>query len=360
MPAATPTIAAVLEPFERSRVDAAGSGCFSLVHRESVRDALRLVRERPVDAVLVSLRRCAGEAPALLEQFARSFPSVPTVALLTERAPGDSEALLRLGATGVRQVVDATDAAGWRRLREVLGARPTEPTQAIMVPIMTALGPIPNGSRRFWEELIRTAPETTTVRRLADALAITPSTFVSRFVRSGLPSPKDHLVAVRLCHAAKLFDDLHNRDPKLHQSPPVTSTIVKEHFSELPTAHFSKQMDIIRWLYGYGIKVFQLDQFSRTPLMCLPNTEEWASFEGEMIAREIMKEFAPIEVALLRSHYGMNIAPETYIDSIVTWRRAELAIRRKAFDVRNMRADPTTFERHFDLFAKARLKAAGQ
>jgi AraC-like DNA-binding protein len=207
MPLATPTIAAVLEPFERSRVDAAGNGCFSLVHRESVRDALRVVRERPVDAVLVSLRRCAGEAPALLEQFSRSFPSVPTVALLTERAPGDSEALLRLGATGVRQVVDATDAAGWRRLREVLGARPTEPTQAIMQPIMSALGPIPNGSRRFWEELIRTAPETTTVRRLADALSITPSTFVSRFVRSGLPSPKDHLVAVRLCHAAKLFDE---------------------------------------------------------------------------------------------------------------------------------------------------------
>lgn len=204
---ATPTVAAVLEPFERSRVDAAGSGCFSLVHRESVRDALRVVRERPVDAVLVSLRRCAGDAPALLEQFSRSFPSVPTVALVTRHEPGDSEALLRLGATGVRHVVDATDAAGWRRLREVLGAHPTERAQTILAPIMAALGPLTNGSRRFWEELVRTAPETTTVRRLADALSITPSTFVSRFVRCGLPSPKDHLVAVRLCHAAKLFDE---------------------------------------------------------------------------------------------------------------------------------------------------------
>ena len=203
----TPTIAAVLDPFERSRVDAAGSGCFSLVHRESVRDALRVVRERSVDAVLVSVRRCAGEAPALLEQFSRSFPSVPTVALVTRRDPGDAEALLRLGATGVRQVVDATDPAGWRRLREVLGAPPAERSQAILSPIMAVLGPIPTGGRRFWEELVRTAPETTTVRRLAKALSITPSTFVSRFVRTGLPSPKDHLVAVRLCHAAKLFDE---------------------------------------------------------------------------------------------------------------------------------------------------------
>lgn len=206
-PTVTPIVAAVLDPFERSRVDAAGSGCFSLVHRESVRDALRVVRERPVDAVLVSVRRCAGEAPALLEQFSRSFPSVPTVALLTRREPGDSEALLRLGATGVRQVVDATDAGGWRRLREVLGAPPTERAHAILAPILDALGPIPGSSRRFWEEMVRTAPETTTVRRLAKALSITPSTFVSRFVRIGLPSPKDHLVAVRLCHAAKLFDE---------------------------------------------------------------------------------------------------------------------------------------------------------
>jgi len=203
----TPTIAAVLEPHERSRADAAGTGCFALVHRDSVRDALRLVRERPVDAVLVSVRRCAGDASALLEQFSRSFPSVPTVALMTCRERGDAEALLRLGATGVRQVVDATDPAGWRRLREVLGAPPAERATIILSPILEALGPLTTGSRRFWEELVRSAPETTTVRRLAIALSITPSTFVSRFVRCGLPSPKDHLVAMRLCHAARLFDE---------------------------------------------------------------------------------------------------------------------------------------------------------
>lgn len=203
----TPTIAAVLEPQERTRVDAAGSGCFALVHRESVREAIRVVRERPVDAVLVSVRRCAGEAPALLEQFARSFPAIPTVALVTRREPGDAEALLRLGATGVRQVVDATDPNGWRRLREVLGTPPTERAQAILNPVYETIGPMHSSARRFWEELVRTAPETTTVRTLATRLTITPSTLVSRFVRAGLPTPKDHLVAVRLCHAAKLFDE---------------------------------------------------------------------------------------------------------------------------------------------------------
>lgn len=203
----TPVIAAVLDPQDRSRVDAVGSGSFAVVHRESVRDALRVVRERPVDAVLVSLRRCAGDAPALLEQFTRAFPAIPTVALVTQRDPGDAEALLRLGATGVRQVVDATEPNGWRRLRDVLATPPTERAQVILVPVFDALGATTPGARRFWEELVRSAPETTTVRRLAMRLRVTPSTFVSRFVRAGLPSPKDHLVAVRLCYAARLFDE---------------------------------------------------------------------------------------------------------------------------------------------------------
>ncbi len=203
---ATPTVAAVLDPLERGRADAAATGCFALVHRDSVRDAIRVVRERGVDAILVSVRRCAGDAPALLEQFTRAFPGVPTVALMTSRTPADAEALLRLGATGVRRVVDASEAAGWHRLRELLGTPTADRAEVVLVPIVEAIGPMPNGTRRFWEELVRSAPETTTVRRLADRLAITPSTLVSRFVRAGLPSPKDHLVAVRLCHAARLFD----------------------------------------------------------------------------------------------------------------------------------------------------------
>lgn len=204
---ATPTIAAVLDPQERGRADAASTGSFALVHRDTVRDALRVVRERGIDAVLVSVRRCAGDAPALLEQFTRAFPAIPTVALMTSHTAADSEALLRLGATGVRRVVDATDASGWRKLREVLGSPPPDRGGLLLAPVLETIGPMPNGTRRFWEELVRVAPDTTTVRQLASSLAITPSTLVSRFLRAGLPSPKDHLVAVRLCHAARLFDE---------------------------------------------------------------------------------------------------------------------------------------------------------
>ncbi len=203
----TPTVAAVLDPVERTRADAAGDGCFALVHSESVRGAIRLVRERSVDAMLVSTRRCSGEVPALLEQFTRSFPAVPTIALMTGHTPGDVELLLRLGATGVRQVVDATDPAGWHRLRELLGSPPAERAGVILRPILAALGHLGAGPLRYWETLVRSAPELATVSRLAARLGVAPSTLVSRFARAGLPSPKDHLVGVRLCYAARYFDE---------------------------------------------------------------------------------------------------------------------------------------------------------
>jgi AraC-like DNA-binding protein len=202
----SPTIAAVLLPGERSRVDAAGSGCFSVVHRDSISDAVRVVRERPVDAVLVSVHRCAPEQVEVLAHLARDFPAIPMVALVSQYDAGATEMLLRLGATGVRQVVDVTSPTGWSRLRQVVGQPATRAVARIQGPILNALESAPPDARLFMEALVRLAPETPTVRRLAERLYVRPSTLMSRFVRSGLPSPKNYLAAVRLLHAALLFE----------------------------------------------------------------------------------------------------------------------------------------------------------
>lgn len=205
-PPASPTIAAVLLPAERSRVDAAGNGCFCVVHRDSIPDALRVVRERPVDAVIVSVHRCAPEQVEAIGQLVRDFPCIPTVALLSRYDPGATEMLLRLGATGVRQVVDVTSPNGWSRLRQLVGQPATRAVARIQGPILDALHDAPPDARLFVEALVRLAPETPTVRRLAERLFVRPSTLMSRFVRSGLPSPKNYLAAVRLLHAALLFE----------------------------------------------------------------------------------------------------------------------------------------------------------
>jgi AraC-like DNA-binding protein len=203
---ASPTVAAVLLPGERSRVDAAGSGCFSVLHRDSIPEALRVVRERPVDAILVSVHRCAPEQVEVLGHLVRDFPGIPTVALLSRHDPGATEMLLRLGATGVRQVVDVTSPTGWTRLRQLVGQPATRAVARIQGPILETLREAPPDARLFIEALVRLAPETPTVRRLADRLFVRPSTLMSRFVRSGLPSPKNYLAAVRLLHAALLFE----------------------------------------------------------------------------------------------------------------------------------------------------------
>ena len=199
------TVAAVLLPGERPRVDAAGNGCFAVVHRDSVPEAVRTVRERAVDAVLVSVHRCPPEQVEAVSHLVREFPGIPTVALVSQHDPGATETLLRLGASGVRQVVDVTSPAGWNRLRLVVGQPATRAVARIQAPILAALGDAPPDARLFLEALIRLAPDTPTVTALAERLYVRPSTLMSRFARAGLPSPKNYLAAVRLLHAAYLF-----------------------------------------------------------------------------------------------------------------------------------------------------------
>jgi AraC-like DNA-binding protein len=202
----SPTVATVLLPVERPRVDAAGSGCFALVHRDSIPDAVRIVRERPVDAVLVSVHRCGPEQVEVLGHLVREFPGIPTVALVSQHDPTATEMLLRLGASGVRQVVDVTSPTGWSRLRQVVGQPATRAVARIQGPILDALAGAPADARLFLEALIRLAADTPTVTSLAQKLYVRPSTLMSRFARAGLPSPKNYLAAIRLLHAAYLFE----------------------------------------------------------------------------------------------------------------------------------------------------------
>jgi hypothetical protein len=188
----------VLAPAERASLDAASTGCFSVLHRSSVPEALRAVRERAVDAVLLSVHHCAAERADVVDQLVRGFPGVPTVALVTRHDASAAETLLRLGATGIQQVVDVTAAAGWARLRQLVAEPATRGAARILAPLLEVLPGLPPDARVYLELLIRLAPETTAVRALARRLQLKASTMMSRFSRAGLPSPKTYLAAVRL------------------------------------------------------------------------------------------------------------------------------------------------------------------
>src|SRR5438477_10233864 len=183
------TVCPALPSPERPRLDAAGDGCFTTLHTGSFRDALRAARRKRVDALVLSVHACRGDELPVVARFVREFPAIPTVALVSRHDGAATEALLRLGATGVRTAVDCTEPGGWRRLRELI-AHPASPVAArILGRLVPALEGVPDDTRVFFEVLARLAPVLTTVRRLARHLQMRPSTLMSRFYRGGLPSP---------------------------------------------------------------------------------------------------------------------------------------------------------------------------
>src|SRR5258705_12783480 len=145
------TVCTVLPAPERPRFDAAGHGCFDTLHADSLREALYVVRRRRVAAGVISGPRCQGEAPPGVARVVREFPAIPAVALVSRHDRGATETLLKLGATGVRSVVDCTEPAGWRRLRDLVG-HPASPVAArILARVVPALEEGTGDVRAFFE-----------------------------------------------------------------------------------------------------------------------------------------------------------------------------------------------------------------
>src|SRR5919201_5835415 len=80
---ALPTVATVLTPDERLRVDAAGQGLYRAVHRDTLDDVLQDLRQRRAGAVLLSVALCSAADEPRLATVVREFPRVPADALLT-------------------------------------------------------------------------------------------------------------------------------------------------------------------------------------------------------------------------------------------------------------------------------------
>lgn len=206
MVVAQPLVATVMDPDERARVDMAVQGRARPFHANTLPEAMRAVRERAVQAVLVSPRRVTREQAPGVAALIRRFPAVPTVAVLSAHDAASSERLLYLGASGVRRVVDLTARNGWAELRELVGHASSPAAARILARVIPALGEPTPDCRRFFEVMIRTAPGTSSVRALATQLHIRPTTVMSRFFRAGLVSPKRYLAATRLLYAAQMLE----------------------------------------------------------------------------------------------------------------------------------------------------------
>ncbi len=197
----------VLDPDERTRVDAAGAGLYRAIHHDSVADALEDLKRRRVSAVLLSVVRCGRHFDRRTATVVREFPSVPTLALLGGE-PATAESLLNLGNAGVTRLVDVRVPAGWNRLRQILGTEAQrESDRVALEAIRRELGEMGPDVYAFFEALFVASEQVRTIRELAHRLDVLPSTLMSRFFRARLPSPKRFLAFARLLRAARLFED---------------------------------------------------------------------------------------------------------------------------------------------------------
>jgi AraC-like DNA-binding protein len=202
------SIATMLTPNERLRVDAAGEGSYQTIHRDSVAEVVQDLKSNRVGAVVVSVARCDQQARASVAALVREFPRVPTVALLTQLDRSTPHTMLSLGSSGLRQLVDVREAEGWRELRTyLLAARGDDIQREAMSQLAIDLSGVPQDCWRFFEELFLAPPRVSTVRTLSRRLEVLPSTLMSRFFRAKLPAPKQYLATSRLVRAARLFEN---------------------------------------------------------------------------------------------------------------------------------------------------------
>jgi AraC-like DNA-binding protein len=202
-----PPIVTLLTPAERPRVDAAGEGYYRTLHRDTVEDLIRDLKSQPVHAVLVSVTYAGGQATRVAS-LVREFPRVPAVALLSELEVKTPHAVLALGHSGIRRLVDVRQATGWRELRGALMADSSDGgLRGMLGQLSIDLAGAPDDCWRFFETIFTCSPRVGNVRQLARYLGVLPSTMMSRFFRLGAPAPKRYLAMARLIRAARLFEN---------------------------------------------------------------------------------------------------------------------------------------------------------
>jgi AraC-like DNA-binding protein len=189
-------------------VEAAGSGVYRAIHHDSV-DALRHdVRRSTPTAVFMSVgRQLTTQAPSVA-RLVREFPRVPVVALLSQVDQSTPHAVLSLGNCGIRKLVDVREPSGWHRLRDLVAREAVSNIERLALAMLREeLDGAPDDCWRFFEALFQGRHPVSTVKDLALALNVLPSTLMSRFFRARLPAPKQYLAWARLVRVARLLEN---------------------------------------------------------------------------------------------------------------------------------------------------------
>lgn len=289
-----PPVSTMVEPAERQRVDAAGVGLYRTIHRNSLGEVLRDLKERRISAVIVSVGRCVREEPAQMAAVVRAFPRVPTLALLSSTGENTAEAVLAVGNCGIRTLVDVREPDGWGRLRALLGREATKDAdRAVIAVLRDDLYGVHEDCWRFFEALFTTDARLCTVRELARQLNVLPTTLMSRFFRAQLPAPKRYLAFARLIRAARLFEN-----------PGLSISDVANHLNYSSPQSFGRHIRIML-------------QITAGEFRC--------TYDGERMLERFRDELVHPNIALLRALRPLAVRPGMRVVPLPRTRTAAVA-----------------------------------
>ena len=202
-------VTTILTPSERSAVDAAGEGLYRTMHRSSLDEVRRDLRDQSATAVLLSLACCTPRDAIRMAAILREHPRVPMMGLVTNADRVHPQSLLSHGRSGMRIVIDARDAGGWHLLRETVatadsGAFTVDSALADLRQQLMAAG---NDCLELLELFFTARPALHSVRKVAAQVDLHPGTLMSRFQRAGLPALKRYLDLANLVRAAHRLED---------------------------------------------------------------------------------------------------------------------------------------------------------
>lgn len=192
VPGTKPTVVTILDPSLQGTVEAADP-TVTFVHVLRTADAFDVIKAQGAHVVLVSPRLALRETSSAMRRFIARSLGVSVVAVLGEADPSAYDAVLSLGACGIKQAVNLADREGWTHLRSLVAECTDATTACIVDGIEAATSAVSDEMRQFLVSLARTIRSTPTLRFFYTREAIGASSITSRFVRAKIAIPEDVL-----------------------------------------------------------------------------------------------------------------------------------------------------------------------
>lgn len=170
-------------------------------------EALAGILRHPVEIAVIDPALDAEPRAYEIERLKVLFPSLPVI-LYTHLTPTIAPVLLRLGKTGIRQILLAGHDDHPQRLAELLVS---EETQAVSAQLMDAISDVldacPGELRWAIETMVREPATVQSVKQLADRARMDRRTCLRWFARAALPPPSVMLMVFRAVYAHRLLQD---------------------------------------------------------------------------------------------------------------------------------------------------------